>query len=100
MLTYSIVFSPQAVSHLRVLTARQRAVVRESVEVQLTVDPVSRTRNCKPMKAGGPASWELRVGELRIYYDVEEEPVPTVHILAIGIKRRRVVRIGREVIEP
>jgi len=45
------------------------------------------------------APWELRVGALRIYYDVEEEPERKVLIRAIGIKERNRVRIGRKEFE-
>jgi mRNA-degrading endonuclease RelE of RelBE toxin-antitoxin system len=42
--------------------------------------------------------WELRIGDLRVYYDVEDEPEPVVYIRAIGIKEGNTVRIGKEVI--
>jgi hypothetical protein len=45
------------------------------------------------------APWELRIGNLRVYDDVEEEPEPVVFIRAVGIKERNRVRIGREVID-
>jgi mRNA-degrading endonuclease RelE of RelBE toxin-antitoxin system len=48
------------------------------------------------MRENPIATWELRIGNLRIYYDVEEGEQPTVNILAIGIKRRERVWIGRQ----
>jgi len=39
------------------------------------------------------------MSNLQVYYDVEEEPEPVVHIRAVGIKERHRVRIGKEVIE-
>jgi len=51
------------------------------------------------MRPNPVAPWELRIGILRVYYDVEEEPGPMVRIHAAGIKQRNRVRIGREVIE-
>jgi mRNA-degrading endonuclease RelE of RelBE toxin-antitoxin system len=45
------------------------------------------------------APWELRVGNLRIYYDIEEQPEAVVLIRAIGVKDRNRVRIGGEVVE-
>jgi hypothetical protein len=42
------------------------------------------------------ASWELRIGDLRVYYDVEEDPEQQVNIVAIGMKRRNRVSIGGE----
>ena len=57
------------------------------------------TRNRKLMRPNPLAPWELRIGSLRVYYDVEEEPEPLVSIRAVGIKDRNRVRIGKEVIE-
>ena len=39
------------------------------------------------------------MGNLRAYYDVEEEPEQVVRIRAVGIKERNRVRIGNEVME-
>ena len=96
---YRIEYSPEAEEHLRFLTARQRATVLDSVDEQLTYQPTVETRNRKPMRPNPLAPWELRIGKLRGYYDVEEEPEPLVQIRAVGIKDRNRVRIGREVIE-
>lgn len=51
------------------------------------------------MRPNPVAPWELRIGNLRVYYDVEEEPEAVVFIRAVGIKGRNRVRVGREVIE-
>jgi mRNA-degrading endonuclease RelE of RelBE toxin-antitoxin system len=51
------------------------------------------------MRPNPVAPWELRIGNLRVYYDVEEEPEFIVFIRAVGIKERNRVRIGREVID-
>ncbi len=51
------------------------------------------------MRPNPLAPWELRIGDLRVYYDVTEDPEPLVFVRAIGIKLRREVRIGKEVIE-
>ena len=54
------------------------------------------TRNRKPLRPNPLASWELRIGDLRVYYDVEEDPEQQVNIVAIGMKRRNRVSIGGE----
>ena len=51
------------------------------------------------MRPNPIAPWELRVGNLRVYYDVEEGPEPVVNIRAVGLKERNRIRIGTEVIE-
>jgi mRNA-degrading endonuclease RelE of RelBE toxin-antitoxin system len=98
-LPYRLEYSPEAEKHLRFLTARQRAMVLDEVDEQLIHEPRVETRNRKPMRPNPLAPWELRIGNLRVYYDVEDEPEPVVQIRAVGIKERNRVRIGKEVIE-
>jgi len=98
-LPYRIEYSPDAEDHLRALTARQRAIVLDSVDEQLVHRPTLETRNRRPMRPNPLAPWELRVGNLRVYYDINEETEPVVYVLAVGIKHRNRIRIGGEVIE-
>jgi len=57
------------------------------------------TRNRKSMRPNPVAPWELRIGRLRVYYDVQEEPERVVTIRAVGIKERNRVYIGGTEIE-
>jgi mRNA-degrading endonuclease RelE of RelBE toxin-antitoxin system len=98
-LAYIIEYSPEAEDHLRPLTARQRKTVLDVVDRQLLNQPSIETKNRKPMRPNPIAPWELRIGDLRVYYDVEEKPEPRVTILAVGVKDRNKVRIGREIVE-
>jgi len=98
-LAYIIEYSPEAEDHLHLLTARQQKVVLDAVERQLLHQPTVETKNRKPMRPNPIAPWELRLGDLRVYYDVEEQPETKVIILAVGIKERNQVRIGREIVK-
>ena len=98
-MTYRIEYSPDAEEHLRTLTARQQAIVLDAVDKQLISQPIVETKNRKPMRPNPLAPWELRIGNLRVYYDVEEEPKPIVYVRAVGVKQRNRLRIGKEVIE-
>jgi mRNA-degrading endonuclease RelE of RelBE toxin-antitoxin system len=97
-LAFLIEYSPDAEDHLRALTARQRAIVLDTVDEQLLHEPDIETGNRKPMRPNPVAPWELRIGNLRIYYDIMRDP-DTVLVRAIGIKIRNTVSIGKEVIE-
>ena len=97
---YRIEYLCPAIAHLRYLTARQRSIVFIGVDGQLRHEPTMETRNRKQMRANPLASWELRLGDLRVYYDVEEKPEQLVKIAAIGIKDGNEVLIGRERIRP
>ncbi len=96
---FEIEYSPETENHLRALTARQRAIILDSVDRQLVDEPLKETRNRKPMRPNPVAPWELRIGDLRVYDDAEETPDRKVYIRAIGVKRRQRVYIGGEEIE-
>jgi mRNA-degrading endonuclease RelE of RelBE toxin-antitoxin system len=95
---YRIEFSPEVEHHFHAITIRQRSIVLDAVEKQLKHQPALETRNRKPMRPNPVAPWEMRVGNLRVYYEVEQEPEPVVRILGVGIKERKRVRIGKEAI--
>jgi mRNA-degrading endonuclease RelE of RelBE toxin-antitoxin system len=99
-LVYRIEYRPIVKLHFRTLTARQRSIVLDSVDEQLTYEPTVITRNRFLMRPDSIATWELRIGELRVYYDVEEDPEQVVCILSVGVKEGNLVRIGTEVISP
>jgi mRNA-degrading endonuclease RelE of RelBE toxin-antitoxin system len=96
---YRIVYSPASEDHVRALTARQRATIFDTVDEQLTHEPGVETRNRKPMRPNPLAPWELRTGDLRVYYDIAEEPEKVVTVVAIGIKDRNRVMIGGEEVQ-
>ena len=82
--------------HLRALTARQRSIVLDAVDEHLAHQPAVETRNRKRMRPNPLATWELRIGDLRVYYDVGEGTDGAVFVRAIGIKERDQVWIAGE----
>ena len=98
-MSYHIEYTDAAIEHLKVLTTQQQRTVLDTVDEQLQYEPLVETRNRKPMEHNSLATWELRIGNLRVYYDVEENTVSVVYIQAVGVKNRNRVRIGKEEIE-
>jgi mRNA-degrading endonuclease RelE of RelBE toxin-antitoxin system len=98
-LPYRIEYSPEAEDHLRALTARQRAIILDTVDKLLSYQPTVETKQRKPMRPNPIAPYELRIGTLRVYYDVEEKPELVVNIRAVGVKIRHQVRIGKEIVD-
>ena len=96
VLRYRIDYSPEAEDHLEALTARLSSVVLDAVERQLTHQPTVPACNRKLLRANAVAPWELRIGHLRVYYEVQDVPSPVVIVKAVGIKVRNTVRIGSE----
>jgi hypothetical protein len=72
--------------------------VLNAVDRQLKHQPTVQTKNRKRMRPNPLATWELRIGNLRAYYDVLSEPEPTVLIVAVGMKDRSTLLIGGEII--
>ena len=78
---YAITFAPEAVQDLRSLKARARSEVRDAIEVHLRHQPTRTSRSrIKRLRGVAKPQFRLRVGEIRVFYDVEEA---VVEILAI-----------------
>lgn len=96
---YRIEYSPEAESQLRSLTVRQQRTLIDGVEaVGRRTTPGNQTAKTD---ASCPVGlWELRIGALRVYYDVVGGAEPLVNVRAVGVKERNLVRIGKDVIQP
>jgi mRNA interferase RelE/StbE len=81
---YEIVLAPEAVEDLQRLRANRRVAARRALEVHLRHEPmkISRSR-IKRLRGLRQPQYRLRVGEVRVFYDVSGG---TVEILAIVAK--------------
>jgi mRNA-degrading endonuclease RelE of RelBE toxin-antitoxin system len=94
---FEIEFSGPATQHLRALRARDRTIVLDAIEVQLQHEPLVETRDRKPLRENPLATWELRVGDFRVFYDFEAEAdQPVVVINAVGVKQHDRLFIGEK----
>ncbi len=73
---YEIVLSPEAVDDLSNLKAHVRSAVRDAIETHLRHQPtrVSKSR-IKRLRGLSCPQYRLRVGEVRVFYDVSEGAV-------------------------
>ena len=83
---YSIEYSLDAVIHLAGLKKRDQRLVLDGVDRNLSHRPLKISRNLKRMRLNLLADWELRLGDLRVYYVVQEEPINRVSVVAVGKK--------------
>jgi mRNA-degrading endonuclease RelE of RelBE toxin-antitoxin system len=91
------VFEPDAIEHLRAFSARDQAIVHDHIEVQLTYQPDMETRRRKRLRPNPLAPWELRIGEIRVFYDIFVEST-SVRVIAIGRKEgNRLMIAGEEI---
>ena len=94
-MAYQIEFSEDALQHYRQFTARERSVLADDIEEQLSQEPRVVTRRRKRLRPNQLAEWQLRIGDFRVFYDVEEDPAVVV-VVAIGIKEHNTLYIAGE----
>jgi len=91
---YTVEFAESVEDHFRPLTARDRTTALAAIDRQLLHEPLKETRHRKPLRPNPIAPWELRVGQVRVFYEVVGAASGIVRILAVGRKRRNVLTIG------
>jgi mRNA interferase RelE/StbE len=81
---FAIVFSLEAIEDVTRLTATVRATVRTALETHLRHEPGKTIRSrIKRLRGQLCPQYRLRVGEVRVFYDVSGT---TVEVLAIVAK--------------
>jgi mRNA-degrading endonuclease RelE of RelBE toxin-antitoxin system len=81
---YDILLAPEAADDLRRLRADIRATVKAGLETHLRNEPRKTSRSrIKRLRGLAQPQYRLRIGDVRVFYDVTES---TVEILAIVSK--------------
>ena len=93
-MVYRVDFSPEADDHIASLKAHERARLLDAIARQLAHQPTIQTRHRKPLRPNPVAQYRLRIGELRVYYDVQEAPENVVVVKAVGVKVRDRIYVG------
>ena len=96
---YQIEYERAARRHIGRLAKRQQVALVDAIKRNLTWEPLVQTRNRKPLEDSELGGWELRVGDIRAYYDVSAEE-QIVWILAVGIKVGDLVSIDNKLVRP
>lgn len=97
---FDIVYDPRVKGHLGTIERKHHALIRRTIEEQLTYEPQSETRNRRPLlrETEFEADWELRFGpdtRFRVFYTLDPDAA-RVDVLAIGIKRGSRLFVGGE----
>ncbi len=80
-MAFDILLAPEAVDDLQRLAANVRATVRDAIETHLRHEPAKLSRSrIKRLRGLDRPQFRLRIGDVRVFYDIQEE---TVSILAI-----------------
>ena len=80
---FEILLAPEAIEDLRSLKANVRAEVREAIEEHLRHEPEKESRS-RIKRLGGLSQpqYRLRVGEIRVFYDVLRSQVQVLAIVS------------------
>ncbi len=92
---FKIEFTEQAVEQLRQFVKSDRNVILDAVKVQLPYQASIETKNRKLLRENELADWELKIGEFRVFYDLNETE-RIVRIVAVGYKDHNDLFIGGE----
>jgi mRNA-degrading endonuclease RelE of RelBE toxin-antitoxin system len=93
---FQISFAPSAVADLAHFRAADQRVIVGAIRTHLMTDADTESRRRKRLAPNPVAPWELRVGDHRVFYEIEGEA--TVSVLAIGVKQHNELLIrGKKV---
>ena len=91
---FKLEFTESAIEDLRYLEKSEQRYILDALKLQLAKEPHVQTRNRKPLRPNELATWELRIGAFRVFYDIEGR---TVQVRAVGWKEHnRLLIRGRE----
>ena len=82
---YKIEFTDAALADLKSFKKHEQNEIIDGIEANLTYEPTVETRNRSPLRPNQTAEWKLRLGNFRVYYDVDTV-VRIVSVEAIGLK--------------
>jgi mRNA-degrading endonuclease RelE of RelBE toxin-antitoxin system len=93
---YEIEFTDDAIQDLQYLRKHEQRTVLDAIEQQLIHEPLTDSRNRKPLRPNDLSQWELRVDRFRVFYDVASQNAAVV-VKGIGWKEHNKLFIhGRE----
>ncbi len=97
-MAFSIEFSKPARDHVKRLNKRDQRIVVDAIALQLAHEPDRTTRHRKRLEDNPVAPWESRVGNFRVFSDVDRQGEKVV-VVGIGQKLHNRLQIGGEEVE-
>ena len=94
MAKHQLAYTESALEDIGFLKPYAQRLIFDTVDQRLVYEPTMSTRNRKNLQDNPLATWELRIGIHRVFYDVEQQ---TVIIIAVGYKEHNKLYIrGKE----
>ena len=85
MAKHRIDYTDDALEDINFLKPYVQRLILDTVDLQLIYEPTVETRNRKHLADNPLATWELRIGIHRVFYNVDAEQ-QTVVVIAVGYK--------------
>ena len=80
---FTILLAPEAGTKLAALLAHTRAEVRDAIELHLRHQPTKLSKSrIKRLRGLDQPQYRLRVGEIRVFYDVTEKEVQVLAVVS------------------
>ncbi len=95
---YEILLAPEAANDLKRFKPHLRAEVRNALERHLRHEPMKTSKSrIKRLRGLSRPQYRLRVGEIRIFYDVYNDAVEVLAIVAKSQSEARLKEAGESI---
>jgi len=84
---YTIEYTERALDDLECFRKPERALIFDEVDRYLIFEPDLESNSRKRLRPNELAEWELRLGKYRVFYDVKNNTVKIVKVIAVGYKK-------------
>ena len=82
-MVYEVRYSNEAVEQLKRLRAFDQTAILDQIEQVLSVIPTMESKaRVKRLRQPAPTQYRLRVGEFRVFYDVDQVTVLIINVLS------------------
>ena len=94
-MAYAIILAPEAVQDLNDLKANVRAQVREGIETHLHEPGKASRSRIKRLRRMSQPQYRLRLGDVRVFYDVTGDRVEVLAIVSKSEAARWLAKHGK-----
>jgi len=94
---YEIELSPEAIEDLKRLKANRRAHMKRAMETYLRHEPTKTSKSrIRRLRGLSKPQYRLRVGDLRVFYDVSNREVEVLAIVAKADADAWLTKVGEK----
>jgi mRNA-degrading endonuclease RelE of RelBE toxin-antitoxin system len=98
MPSYILDMTEDANEDLSYYRAFERKIITDEMDIQLVGQPHVESNNRRRLRDNPIARWELKVGNFRIFYEIDAD-TQVVTIISVGHKEHNVLYIRGKVVQ-